>query len=221
MVKLSPSVMCADFRCLEKEVQELERAGADLFHFDINDGHFVPSISMGPLVVASLREVSDVPFEIHLQTTDPEKYLDDLIGAGADVLIIHVESCLHFFRVVKKIKDAGLKAGVALNPITPLSCLEHIIPDMDTLLLMTVDAGLLGQPFIPRILEKIRSAKKMIESRKLNCEIEVDGCINKSTIPEVVKAGASILALGSSGLFSIEGKRESTMRDIRDMVDAL
>ncbi len=220
MVKLSPSVMCADFRCLEKEMEELERAGADLFHFDINDGNFVPSISMGPLVVASLREVTNVPFEVHLQTTEPEKYLDDLVEAGADVVIIHVESCLHFFRVVKKIKDAGLKAGIALNPITPLSCLEYILPDMDTLLLMTVDAGLLGQPFNPRILEKIRTAREMIESRKLNCEIEVDGCINKSTIPQVVKAGASILALGSSGLFGVEGKKELIMRDIRDTVEA-
>jgi len=221
MVKLSPSVMCADFRCLEKEMEELERAGADLFHFDINDGHFVPSISMGPLVVASLRKISNVPFEIHLQTTEPEKYLDSIIEAGADVVIVHVEACLHFFRVVKKIKDAGLKAGVALNPITPLSCLEHIIPDMDTLLLMTVDAGLLGQPFIPRILEKIRTAKKMIESRKLNCEIEVDGCINNLTIPKVVEAGATILALGSSGLFGVKEKKELTIREIRDMVDAL
>lgn len=221
MVKLSPSVMCANFCCLEKEMEELERAGADLFHFDINDGHFVPSITMGPLVVASLRKISNVPFEIHLQTTEPEKYLDDLIGAGADIVIIHLEACLHFFRVVKKIKDAGLKAGVALNPITPLSCLEHILPDMDTLLLMTVDAGLLGQPFIPRILEKIRNARKMIESRKLKCEIEVDGCINKLTIPKVVEAGASILTLGSSGLFGIKEKRELIIREIREMAEPI
>lgn len=219
MIKLSPSIMCADFSRLGEEIKELEKQGVDLLHFDINDGHFVPTITMGAMIVASLRKMSRLPFEVHLQITEPEKHLDDFIEAGADVIILHIETCLHFFRVIKKLKEKGLKVGIALNPITPLSYLEYLLNEIDTLLLMTVDAGVLGQPFIFQILEKISKAKKMIKSRKSNCEIEVDGGINKLTIPEVVEAGADILVLGSSGLFGIKEERESVIGEIRRMVE--
>ena len=221
MIKISPSIMCADFSYLAKEINELEQAGADLLHFDICDGHFVPIITMGPIVISSIRKVTRIPIEAHLQISEPEKQIDYLVDAGVDLIIIHIETCNAIFRTISKIKAKGLKVGISLNPITPVSYLENIINELDVVLVMTVDAGLVGQPFIYNSLRKIEQVRKMIDSRHLKVEIEVDGCINYDTIPKVVKAGADILVLGTSGLFGIKGNRKSIFKEIRKIVREL
>jgi len=215
MIKISPSIMCANFSCLGKEIDELEQAGADLLHFDICDGHFVPIITIGPLVISSIKKITRLPIEAHLQISEPEKQIDYLADAGADLIIIHIETCSAIFRTVGKIKSKGLKVGISLNPITPVSYLENIISEIDVVLIMTVDAGLVGQPFIYHTLNKIKQVRKMIDSRHLKVEIEVDGCINYNTIPKVIKAGADILVLGTSGLFGVKSKREFVLKEIR------
>lgn len=221
MVKLSPSTMCADFSCLGQEVEQLERQGADIFHFDINDGRFVPTITMGPAVVAALRSSTRLPFEVHLQIMEPERHISSFVEAGADIIIVHMEGCIDLFRTTRTIKDKGLKVGVALNPITPLSYLRYILSDLDTVLIMTVDAGLAGQRFVPQTLKKIREAREMIDSAELPVEIEVDGNINKSSIPKVVKEGADILVLGSSGLFGVRKDRALLMEEIRELAESV
>lgn len=219
-VKISPSLMCADLSSLGKETERLVKEGADLFHFDICDGCFVPILTFGPMIIAALRKKTKIPFEIHLQTMEPEKKIDDFIKSGADIIIVHAESSPHLFRLIKKIKDGGAKAGIALNPATSLSSLEYILSDLDMVLIMTVDTGLLGQPFIPQILRKIKKAKEIIESKKLSVAIEVDGCINKFTIPKVVEAGADILVLGSSaGLFDPDRKKALGIKEIRGLIE--
>lgn len=220
MIKLSPSIMCADFSCLGEEVGHLERQGADIFHFDINDGCFVPTITMGPTVVAALRDSTRLPFEVHLQITEPERHIGSFIEAGADIIIVHVEGCIDLFRTARTIKDKGLKVGVALNPITPLSYLKYILSDLDAILIMTVDAGLTGQAFVPQTLEKVREVREMVDQAGLSVEIEVDGSINKSTIPKVAKEGADILVLGSSGLFGVKKDRALVMREIRELAES-
>lgn len=214
--------MCADLSSLGKETERFGKGGADFFHFDICDGCFVPIITFGPMIVAALRQKTKIPFEMHLQTMEPEKKVADFIKAGADIIIVHAESSPHLFRLIKKIKDGGAKAGIALNPATPLSSLEYILSDLDMVLIMTVDTGLLGQSFIPQVLKKIKKAKEIIESKKLSVAIEVDGCINKFTIPKVVEAGADILVLGSSsGLFGLEGKKALGMKEIRGLIESI
>jgi len=221
MIKISPSIMCVNFSCLGKEIEELEQAGADLLHFDICDGHFVPIITMGPIVISSIRKVTRLPIEAHLQISEPEKQIDYLADAGTDLIIIHIETCNAIFRTIGKIKGKGLKVGISLNPITPVSYLENIISELDVVLIMAVDAGLVGQPFIYNSLRKIEQVRKMIDSSHLKVEIEVDGCINYNTIPKVVKAGADILVLGTSGLFGVNGNRKSILKEIRKIVREL
>jgi len=218
MIKISPSIMCANFSCLGKEIDELEQAGADLLHFDICDGHFVPIMTMGPLVISSIRKITRLPIEAHLQILEPEKQIDYFIDAGVNLILIHIETCNAIFRTIRKIKSKGIKVGISLNPITPISYLENIINELDVVLIMTVDAGLVGQPFIYNSLRKIEQVRKMIDSSHLKVEIEVDGCINYNTIPKVVRAGANILVLGTSGLFGVKGNRESILKEIRKIV---
>jgi len=219
-IKLSPSIMCADFWNLGKEIEMLEAAGADLIHFDVNDGVFTPIITMGEVVLSALRGKTGLPFEVHLQISEPARHIDSFIDAGANIIIIHVEACIDLFRIVKKIKDRGVKAGLSLNPITPLSYLEYILDELDTVLIMTIDAGLLGQSFIPQTLEKIKNTRQMISKRGLSVDITVDGAINKLTIPNVVKAGANILALGSSsGLFGLNADKVSILNELRQLAE--
>jgi ribulose-phosphate 3-epimerase len=212
--------MCADFWNLGKEIEMLEAAGADLIHFDVNDGVFTPIITMGEVVLSALRGKTGLPFEVHLQISEPARHIDSFIDAGANIIIIHVEACIDLFRIVKKIKDRGVKAGLSLNPITPLSYLEYILDDLDTVLIMTIDAGLLGQSFIPQTLEKIKNTRQMISKRGLSVDIAVDGAINRSTIPDVVKAGANVLALGSSsGLFGLNADRVLILNELRQLAE--
>ncbi|MGI6328493.1 MAG: ribulose-phosphate 3-epimerase [Dethiobacteria bacterium] len=202
MVKVAPSVLSADFSCLLEEVQRMERSGADWLHLDIMDGHFVPNITMGPLVVGALKGRVDLFFDVHLMVMNPQLFLADFYGAGAGMLTVHAEACTHLHRVVQEIKKLGCKAGVALNPATPLNCLDYILEELDLVLIMSVNPGFGGQEFIPGVLPKISALAEEKTKRGLPLEIEVDGGINENTAVQVLNAGADILVAGSA-LFGV------------------
>lgn len=201
MVKIAPSILSADFLRLGEEIKAAETAGADLLHIDIMDGHFVPNLTIGPSIVESIRKITSLPLDVHLMIEDPDRYLMDFIKAGADYLTVHYEALLHLHRTVHWIKENGIKAGVSLNPATPVWSLEDILADTDMILLMSVNPGFGGQEFIPQTKEKIRTLKKLITEKGLRTLIEVDGGIKISNAPEVISAGADILVMGS-GFFS-------------------
>lgn len=198
MVKVAPSILSADFANLAYEIEKVEKAGADLLHIDVMDGHFVPNISLGVPVLSKIRKVTSLPFDVHLMIKNPEKYVDDFIAAGADILTVHAEATDHLHRLVNQIKSQGAMPAVALNPATSLDVLEYILEDIGMVLIMTVNPGFGGQKFIPNMTKKIRSLKKEISSRKLDTLIEVDGGINERTAQDVVDAGADILVAGSA-----------------------
>jgi ribulose-phosphate 3-epimerase len=198
MIKVAPSILSADFAFLYDEVKRVEKAGADLLHIDVMDGRFVPNITVGPPVISCLKGKTTLPFDVHLMIEDPDRYLDDFINAGAHILTVHMESCLHIHRTINTIKNRGAIPAVALNPSTPLTSLEYILEDVGMILIMTVNPGFGGQSFIPRMLEKIKALKTMIESRGLDIPIEVDGGVNQENAVDIVKAGASILVAGSA-----------------------
>ncbi|MCG0274666.1 MAG: ribulose-phosphate 3-epimerase [Thermosediminibacteraceae bacterium] len=198
MVKVAPSILSADFSNLYEEVKKVEDAGADLLHIDVMDGHFVPNITIGPPVISSLRKRSSLPFDVHLMIKDPERYVEDFIKAGANILTVHVESTVHINRLIQTIKEKGALPAVALNPGTPLSTLDYILEDVYMVLIMTVNPGFGGQSFINGMLDKIRELKSKIVSRNLNVLIEVDGGINEKTARQVIEAGADILVAGSA-----------------------
>ena len=197
-VKLAPSILSADAARLGEQVAEVERAGADRIHVDVMDGHFVPNITFGPVVVRWLRPVTRLPLEVHLMIEDPDRFLDAFAEAGADTLIVHQEGAIHLNRTVQQIKALGKRAGVAINPATPAAMLEEILPDLDLVLVMTVNPGFGGQSFLPGTLAKIRTVRQMIDAIRPGCELEVDGGIDHETAPLVVEAGATVLVAGSS-----------------------
>jgi ribulose-phosphate 3-epimerase len=197
-VKLAPSILSADFSHLGKQVAEAERAGADRIHVDIMDGHFVPNISMGAPVVQSLRKVTDLQLEIHMMITDPDLFLDQFVDAGSDSFLVHWEGNNNLHRTVQRIKALGKRAGVAINPATPAIVLEELLPDLDQVLVMTVNPGFGHQRFIHSTLPKIRRVGQIIEQLNLECELEVDGGIDEATAPLTVAAGANVLVAGSS-----------------------
>ncbi|MGQ9584637.1 MAG: ribulose-phosphate 3-epimerase [Anaerolineae bacterium] len=205
MVKIAPSILSADFARLGEQVQECERAGADLIHVDVMDGHFVPNITVGPLVVAAVRRTTHLPLDVHLMIEKPENHLDAFARAGAQILTVQVEACTHLHRVVHRIRDLGLRPGAALNPATPLSSVEEILPDLDQVLVMTVNPGFGGQEFIERTLGKIRRLAEGIREQSLNVDLEVDGGISPKTAPRVVQAGATVLVAGSAIFTAPEG----------------
>lgn len=198
MIKIAPSILSADFACLGEEVKKVEDAGADLLHIDVMDGHFVPNLTIGPPVISCLKGRTSLPFDVHLMIENPEKYVDDYINAGAQILTVHIEASVHIHRLLGYIKSKGVTPGVALNPGTPLADLEYILDQAGMILIMSVNPGFGGQTFIPQIKDKIKTLKAMLNSMSLDIPIEVDGGINEKNAKEIVEAGADILVAGSA-----------------------
>ncbi len=198
MIGIVPSILSADFTRLGEQVREAEAGGGQRIQVDVMDGHFVPNITMGPMVVEAVRRCTRLPLEAHLMITNPERYIEDFAKAGAGVIIVHQEVCPHLHRVIQQIRIAGKMAAVALNPATPVFLLENILSLIDMVLIMTVNPGFGGQEFIPETLPKIARLRQMITERGLHCDIEVDGGIHEATAPLVVKAGANLLVAGSA-----------------------
>jgi ribulose-phosphate 3-epimerase len=216
MVKIAPSILSANFLKLGEEIKEAEASGADILHIDIMDGHFVPNITIGPFIVEAIRKITSMPLDVHLMIEEPDKYLGDFVKAGADYLTVHYEACVHLHRVVHRIKEHGIKAGVSLNPATPVWCLEHILPDMDMALLMSVNPGFGGQVFIPQVIDKIRILKKLVRERGLSTLIEVDGGVKLDNAADVISAGADILVMGSA--FFNSGGYGKVVKKFREIV---
>jgi ribulose-phosphate 3-epimerase len=198
VIRIAPSILSADFSNLGAEVKKVEDAGADLLHIDVMDGHFVPNITIGPSVVASLRDKTRLPFDVHLMISEPDRYIEDFVKSGADIVCVHAEASIHLNRTIDSIKKHGVKAAVALNPATPLSVLDYVIDELDMVLLMTVNPGFGGQSFITSMVGKISTLKNVIDERKLIIDIEVDGGINNSNISDVIGAGANVIVAGSA-----------------------
>ena len=195
---IAPSILSADFTRLGDEIRAVEAAGADVIHVDVMDGHFVPNITIGPLVVRAVRTVTDLPVDVHLMITDPDRYLKDFIEAGADWVTVHVEACVHLHRTLACIKDLGRKAGAVLNPATSLTTLEYVLAEVDLVMLMSVNPGFGGQSFIPSAIDKIRRLRQMLDAVNPGAGIEVDGGIGPATIGAVAEAGANIFVAGSA-----------------------
>ncbi len=197
-VQIAPSILSADFGRLAAEVKAVEEAGADVIHVDVMDGHFVPNITLGPLVVKAIRPATTLPLDCHLMISDPDRYIEAFARAGADWITVHVEACTHLHRTIQAIKALGGRAGAVLNPATPLTTIDYVLEDLDLVLLMSVNPGFGGQGFIHSTLRKIRALKDMMAERGINIPIEIDGGVNLETINDVVAAGASICVAGSA-----------------------
>ena len=217
MIGIVPSILSADFTRLGEQVREAEAGGGQRIQVDVMDGHFVPNITMGPMVVEAVRRCTRLPLEAHLMITNPERYIEDFAKAGADVIIVHQEVCPHLHRVVQQIRIAGKMAAVALNPSTPVFLLENILSLIDMVLIMTVNPGFGGQEFIPETLPKIARLRQVITERGLHCDIEVDGGIHEATAPLVVKAGANLLVAGSA----VYNQQESVAQAIARLKNAV
>jgi len=198
VVKLAPSILAADFARLGEQVAEAEKAGADRIHVDVMDGHFVPNLSMGAPIVQSLRRVTRLPLETHLMITDPDLFLEEFVAAGSDSFLVHWEGNYNLDRTVRRIKELGKRAGVVINPATPASVLEEILPEVDLVLVMTVNPGFGHQHFLHSTLPKIQRVRQMVERMKHSCEVEVDGGVDEETAPLAAAAGADVLVAGSS-----------------------
>ncbi|MGD6899807.1 ribulose-phosphate 3-epimerase [Bacillus infantis] len=198
MVKIAPSILSADFSRLGEEIKDVERGGADYIHVDVMDGHFVPNITIGPLIVEAVRPITKLPLDVHLMIENPDQYIEAFAKAGADYITVHAEASRHLHRTIHLIKSFGVKAGVVLNPATPAEALKHIIQDIDMVLLMTVNPGFGGQKFISSVLPKIRQVKEMAAEQGLDLEIEVDGGVNEETARLCIEAGANVLVAGSA-----------------------
>jgi ribulose-phosphate 3-epimerase len=218
IVKLAPSILSADFAHLGDQVAEAERAGADRIHVDVMDGHFVPNLALGPVIVESLRRVTRLPLETHLMVTDPDRFLEEFAAAGADSFLVHWEDNPNLHRTVQRIRALGKRVGVAINPATVAGVLEEIVPDVDQLLVMTVDPGFGHQQFLPTTLPKIGRVRELIERLHPECEVEVDGGIDATTAPLAVRAGATVLVAGSS-VFGARGGVATAMQRLRTAVD--
>jgi ribulose-phosphate 3-epimerase len=216
MIRIAPSILSADFARLADEVNAAQQAGAHLLHIDVMDGHFVPNITIGSGVLESLRKVTSLPLDVHLMIEEPDRYIGDFIKAGADMVTVHSEATVHLHRTVQLIKEVGAKAGVSINPATPVWCLENILSDIDIVLVMSVNPGFGGQKFIEGSLGKIRQLKKMILEAGLPVLIEVDGGVKPGNAKEIVGAGADILVMGSA--FFNAGDYGKTMRELNELL---
>ena len=207
-IKIAPSILSADFAQLGEELRKVEDAGADWIHVDVMDGHFVPNITVGPFVVEAVKKATLLPLDVHLMIERPENYISAFADAGADIITVHVEACSHLHRTIQQIKEAGKKAGVSLNPATPLVMAECILEDIDLLLIITVNPGFSGQKFIPSAMEKIREARRMLDKIGSKAYLEVDGGIKLDNIAEVASAGADMFVSGS-GVFGTQDYRKT------------
>lgn len=198
MIKLAPSILSADFARLLEDVKKVEEAGCEYLHIDVMDGHFVPNITLGPNIVKSLRKDVNMVFDAHLMIENPDMYIKDFAEAGCDIIVVHQEACKHLHRTIQNIKSYNIKAGVALNPATPIEAIKHVLKDVDMVLIMTVNPGFGGQSFIDSMIDKIRELKAIVVEQNLNIDIQVDGGIKPSNVADVVKAGANVIVAGSA-----------------------
>jgi ribulose-phosphate 3-epimerase len=216
--KIAPSILSADFAHLADEIKAVEEAGADIIHVDVMDGHFVPNFTIGPPIVAAIKKVASRPLDVHLMMTNPDEFIPEFIEAGSDYLTVHVETCPHLHRTIQSIKEKGIKAGVTLNPATPISSVEPILSEVDLLLIMSVNPGFGGQKFIPSVMEKIKAARKMIDARGLKVELEVDGGLKVDNVRAISSAGADIFVAGSAIFGSKDYKQ--TITQMRQAIGA-
>ena len=219
-VKLSPSILSADAAAFGEQVGQAVAAGADYIHVDVMDGHYVPNLTFGPLLVESLRAKTDIPLDVHLMIESPGDFIDAFAKAGASILTVHVEACTHLHRVIRQIKETGVRPGVALNPATPISAIEEVLPDVDLVLVMTVNPGFPSQSFIPSVVPKVRKLRALLDELDLEAELEVDGGINTSTVAQVVDAGARVLVAGSAIYNDRESVAEAMAR-LRSSIPSL
>jgi ribulose-phosphate 3-epimerase len=214
--KIAPSILSADFTRLAEEVKAVEQAGADYIHVDVMDGQFVPNITIGPLVVKAVRRTTRLPLDVHLMISDPDRFIDAFVKAGADIITIHAEAATHLHRSLQYIRTAGARPSVSLNPATPLEAIEYVLGDVDMVLVMTVNPGFEAQAFIPGVVPKIERLRKMIDQRGLITDIEVDGGINAETIAGVSAAGANVFVAGSAIFYSKDYGQ--TIREMREKI---
>lgn len=219
MIKIAPSILSADFARLGQEIEAIAAAGADYVHVDVMDGHFVPNITIGPLVVEAARRVTDLPLDVHLMIDNPDCYIPEFVRAGADIITVHSEAVNHLHRTVQLIRSLGKKAGVSINPATPVSVLEVILDDLDLVLVMSVNPGFGGQSFIPVCLQKIEALRRMIERRGLTVELEVDGGVKLDNIRTIAAAGAEVFVAGSA-VFSTPDYK-ATITALRERASSL
>ncbi|MCM3787613.1 ribulose-phosphate 3-epimerase [Domibacillus indicus] len=213
MIKIAPSILSADFARLGEEIKDVEAGGADYIHVDVMDGHFVPNITIGPLIVEAIRPVTALPLDVHLMISNPDQYIETFAKAGADIITVHAEACPHLHRTIQLIRSFGIKAGVVLNPSTPVDVLEYVIGDIDMVLLMTVNPGFGGQSFIEAVVPKIRRVRDMITKAGVSVDIEIDGGVNTETARICTEAGANVLVAGSA-IYN-EKDRSAAIRAIR------
>ena len=214
MGKIAPSILSADFTRLGEEIEAVEKAGADYIHIDVMDGHFVPNITVGPMIVKAVRRITRLPLDVHLMISDPDSFIDEFVASGASIVTVHAETLKHLHRTVQYIRTKGLGASVSLNPATPLDVLDYILEDLSMVLLMTVNPGFGGQAFIPQVIPKVSRLRETIHKRGLDIDIEVDGGINPETISRASEAGANVFVAGSA-IFCSEnyGETIGLMRD--------
>ena len=214
IIKIAPSILSADFARLGEQVAAVSKAGADYIHVDVMDGHFVPNLTIGPVVIGSIRQHSFLPFDVHLMIEKPELSIEAYAKAGADIITVHAEACVHLERTLKMIRSLGKKAGVSLVPSTPANVLDYVMHDVDLILVMSVNPGFGGQSFIPSQLEKIKTLRQMITKTGKSIDLEVDGGINKETAKQVIAAGADVLVAGSA-VFTKDGNYAKNISDLR------